>query len=139
MKTDELIQWLAMQDLNKTLPSLQESAPTTRTLAAISYFALTGGMASEYNILHLIRYCGLDTNNTRHMDAARDMLAFYSAAGIIDVIDNNLGIEQMINDPSQDFYRKGLVADTTEHGKKLSEMKNELLERADFGREEDGR
>lgn len=138
MTQSELIQWLAIQDLNKTLPDIYDSGPVTRAIAAISYFALIGGFASEHNIISLMKYCGLDMNNTRHMDTARDMLAFYSAAGIIEVLDNNLGMEQMINDPSLDFYQRGLVADTENHATILSEMKRDLEERADFGRETNG-
>jgi hypothetical protein len=139
MKQEELVQWLAFQDLNKTLPFLFVSGTMTRALGAISYFAIIGGYVSERNILPLMKYCGLDMNDSGHMDMIRNMLAFYSAAGIIEILDNNLGMEQMINDPELPYYRKGLVADTDMHAEKLSSMKKELIERADFGREKNER
>jgi hypothetical protein len=106
-------------------------------LTAIGYFALIGGAASESNLLHILRYCGLKFENVQDMEAARDMFAFYSAAGIIEILDNNLGIARLINDSNLEFYQKGLHADTMEQVKHLSSMRNELLERARFGSGED--
>lgn len=120
---NKIFQHLVIKEFIKDTPLTLDDSPELRAIAVISYFALIGGGASEYNLLHLFKYAGLNLDDESHQDAIKRMLSYYCGARIIRIIDNGLGIKEMIEDTNSPYYMNGKKADVSDLLEKLNAHK----------------
>lgn len=136
--TPKIFQWHAFQTLRQTKPYIANETPAMKILSALSYFALIGGEVSEYNLLNIMKYVGVDIKQDTDSDALQKLLTQYCGAGVIEIIDNGLGIREIFMDPEDPFYQRGLTLDVRPLIKEIELSRNEIAERI-VGSAKDGK
>lgn len=125
--TNDNIQYFAFQRLARDLRiNASQYDVRSKALMLVTFFALCGAWASEFNIVQLARFVGLNLTDGPQVEILRVVLSFYCGTGMITVIDNNLGLAEIVMNPGSPDFKRGENADITDTAKELEQIRNEL-------------
>lgn len=111
-KMDSKIQLVALKEFLKTATNNNLNTAELKTITVISYFLIIGGIASETNLLTLLKYIGLDFSDVDIQKIIYEQVAFYCGAGLLKIIDNHLGIKAILEDSTRPEYQQAAHLDT---------------------------
>lgn len=118
----------AIRQVQDSLGEQENLNADSRIFTVIAFASLIGGNISEYNLLLLLKYCGIDIDDNDQLALTKNLLSFYCGAKIIDIIDNGLGIAELIKDPMSSSFQKGLDADTSKIVDQINRLQKSLVE-----------
>lgn len=125
----------AVRQLQNSLDDPINLKVESRIFTIIAFASLIGGAISEYNLLVLLKYCDVDIDDLDHLALTKSLLSFYAGAKIIDIIDNNLGIAELIKDPMSSAFQKGIDADTSQIIDQINRLQKNLVDSMVVGSE----
>ena len=132
------LQLLVFKDFLKSAKETQKFGPEIKVLNVLSYFSVIGGVASEINLITLLRFVGLDLNDPNTQKIIYRQISYQCGAGLLTIIDNNLGLKEILEDVEGPSFQKGRLSDTTEILIEIDRLKKEFRRRLiDIYNEED--
>lgn len=113
-----------LDDLNDT--SGPESVED-KILAIFSFAMVVGGRLSEYNLLTMLAYAGVNLKDNDEKEAASEIIAFYAGTTIIKFIDNDLGFLKKSLEINRLAYEIGQDCDITETKEIIETLKETMF------------
>ncbi|HWI47613.1 MAG TPA: hypothetical protein VNU45_05220 [Rummeliibacillus sp.] len=94
------------------------------TYMIISYVLAIGGQISEYNLVNLLAFGGFDFNNPQHLEISLSAFSYYCGARVIRIIDNDLGILELLMNPDSPSFQRGTRADVSDIENQVEKFRN---------------
>lgn len=137
-KSDEQIQRMSFQDFQKALSHGHSLSRELKVLLVLSYFLKFTYEISEHNLLILFRHTGLDLTDEMDQTAIYTILSYYCGANVITILNNGLGIKDIVEDPQSSSYLQGRMGDESELTNEIQKLRARFFEDIAFSEDENG-
>ena len=93
-----------------------------------AYIGVIGGVIKEENLINILEWSKIDLDNEEEFATVIRGFSFYVGARLIKVIDEQMGLAELINNPDNDVIRFGEQRDVTEVVKIMETIRNRVDE-----------
>lgn len=121
------IQLLSFQEFRKTAAQSADLTTDLKVILVLSYFLTFSNEGSEHNLLTLFRFVGLDFGDKTDQSGIYNILSFYAGADIFRIIDNDLGIKEIVDDVDSETFQAGKEADVTEVKDQIKKLRQRFF------------
>lgn len=98
--------------LKKTLKALKDASDTESKIYLVIGWAYANKTSiSEYNLITLLRFAGIDFNDASDLTYIYTLLPFWAGAKLLEFTDNGLGLFPLIYDEASSAFKNGEESD----------------------------